>query len=51
VNADFNKAFVTVHKNRIARVKISGDSIYDDSDAIRKTKLQKSPDLGDCLYE
>jgi hypothetical protein len=51
VNADFDKAFQMVHNNAISRVKKSGESIYDDTDNIRKIKLLKSPDLSECLYE
>ncbi len=51
VNADFDKAFQMIHDNNISRVKISGESLYGDTDHIRKLKLQKMPDLSDCLYE
>lgn len=51
VNADFDKAFQMIHNNNMSRVTISGKSLYDDSDNIRKLKLRKAPDLCDCLYE
>lgn len=51
INADFNKAFQMTHAHNISRVKTSGESFYGDADNIRKLKLQKSPDLTECLYE
>jgi hypothetical protein len=51
VNADFDKAFEMIHRNNLARVKTSGESIYGDTDNLRKLKLQKAPDLSECLYE
>ncbi|ESS73561.1 hypothetical protein MGMO_17c00260 [Methyloglobulus morosus KoM1] len=51
VNADFDKAFQMIHNNNLSRVKKSGESLYGDTDNIRKLKLHKSPDLSECLYE
>ncbi len=51
VNADFDKAFRMVHDHALARLKTSGESMYSDSDRMRTLKLQKAPDLSECLYE
>ena len=51
VNADFDKAFETIHGNNMERIAISGKCIYDDSENLRQRKLHKAPDLSDCLYE
>jgi hypothetical protein len=51
VNADFDKAFQRVHQHAIARLQVSGESLYDDSDNFRASKLQKPCDLSECLYE
>jgi hypothetical protein len=51
VNADFDKAFRMIHDYALARLKTSGESMYSDSESIRSLKLQKAPDLSECLYE
>jgi hypothetical protein len=51
VNADFDKAFRIVHNNHVSQLQAGGQSIYDTAAKIRKLKLQKTPDLSDCLYE
>jgi len=51
VNADFDKAFQKVHQHTIARLKQNGESFYSDSDSIHLSKLKKSCELSDCLYE
>ena len=51
VNADFDKAFQRVHQHNMSRVQVSGESLYGDTDKLRTSKLQKSPDLNECLYE
>lgn len=51
VNADFDKAFQRVHQLNMSRVQVSGESLYSDTDKLRSSKLQKSPDLNECLYE
>jgi hypothetical protein len=51
VNANFDKAFQMIHDDNLFRVKKSRESLYDDTDNIRKLKLHNSPDLCECLYE
>ncbi len=51
VNADFDKAFQCVHQQTLCRLKMSGESFYSDADNLRTSKLKKSPDLSECLYE
>jgi hypothetical protein len=51
VNADFDKAFQMIHDHAISRIKTSSESLYDDTDNIRKLKLEKTIDLSECLYE
>jgi hypothetical protein len=51
VNADFDKAFQKIHEHNMSRVHVNGESLYSDTDKLRASKLQKSPDLNDCLYE
>ncbi|MCX7089489.1 MAG: hypothetical protein NTV00_15740 [Methylococcales bacterium] len=51
VNADFDKAFQMIHANTISRVTTSGESLYSDAEHFRQLKLQKTPDLSECLYE
>jgi len=51
VNADFNKAFQMIHHHYLFRLENSGESFYDDTDKLRKSKLQDAPDLSESLYE
>ncbi len=51
VNADFDKAFQTVHQHNFARTMQNGESLYTDSDNFRILKLKKTTDLSGCLYE
>ena len=51
LNADFDKAFQTVHDNIMSRLGGRGESIYDEATGSQKYRDYKSPDLSDCLYE
>lgn len=51
INADFDKAFQMVHDSNMSRLAKDGEFICENTEEILKSKLFKTLDLSDCLYE
>jgi hypothetical protein len=50
INADFDKAFQMVHDSKMSQLDKNG-KLTENIEEILKSKLFKTPDLSECLYE
>lgn len=51
INADFNKAFLLVHENKLTVLSENKKSVCQNTEESLHSTFFKTPDLSDCLYE
>lgn len=51
INADFDKAFRSLHQHYLERLKKDRQSFYSDAQAAYTSDVHRFPDLSECLFE